>query len=62
MNNKDDVHAAISQKTGESRTVIDTLGFELQQTLPIDCPIDWDLVELQRNVALIWQPSSVETV
>jgi hypothetical protein len=53
MNNKDDVHAAISQKTGESRAVIDTLGFELQRDPYYECPIDWDLVDATRNISLL---------
>jgi hypothetical protein len=62
MNNKDDVHAAISQKTGESRAVIDTLGFELQRDPYYECPIDWDLADAQRNVSLIWQRPTQHTV
>jgi hypothetical protein len=53
MNMKDDVHAAISQKTGESRAVIDTLGFELQRDPYYECPIDWDYVDATRNISLL---------
>lgn len=63
---------AVASRTGESVQEIKRLGFSLADPSdvnfdpePYDAPpqtIDWDLYELERNVALVEQPPRRRTV
>lgn len=60
------IDRAVASRTGETIAEIKRLGFSLADPSevdydpePFDVPpqmIDWDLYELQRNVALVEQP------
>ncbi len=58
--NLTDLHRAVADVTGETLTVIRCRGFqplqlEPRRIDPEDLIIDWDDLELQRNVAFIEQ-------
>ncbi len=56
---QNDFHRAVARATGETVSEISRRGFQpldLEPSEPEDVIVDWDQVELERNVPIFEQP------